>query len=78
MIVIKLFSKTIVWVIFAFIAIGLCLDIEYKWLLIPCCYEENAEATNRIILALSYSYIAVAIFHFFVNYCPRKYIEVLK
>lgn len=70
---IKFFCKTYVWVILAIIAFTLCVNIEYKWLLFSVSSQDNAEAVNRIILALSYSYIAAAIFHFIVNYCPSKY-----
>jgi len=70
---IKFFCKTYVWAALSIVAVTLCLNIEYKWLLIPGGSKENAEATNRIILALSYSYVAAAVFHFLVNYCPSKY-----
>ena len=71
----KLFSwlgKTWVWVSLTLLALLLCLDIELKWFLIPCESKETVEACNRIILTISYSYIAAAIFHFIVNYCPQK------
>lgn len=49
-----------------------CIDIEYKILLFPCNSNQIAKATNNIILALSYSYIAAVFFHYFVNYRPFK------
>lgn len=48
----------------------LCVDIEFKLLLIPCSSYNLATAVNKIVLALSYSYIAAAIFHFIVNVIP--------
>lgn len=54
------------------IALLVCIDIEFKLLLIPIKSEHIAETINKIVLALSYSYIAAAIFHFMVIYYPHK------
>lgn len=70
---VKFFCNTCVWVALMIVAFVLCIDIEYEWILFPGFSKGTAEATNRIILALSYSYIVAGIFHFFVNYCPNKY-----
>ena len=62
------------WGLLAILAFILCINIEFKWLLIPllCDNAANANAVNKIILALSYSYIAAAIFHWVVNVLPHK------
>lgn len=66
------FANTYVWCTMAVISLLVCLDIEYQWLLIPSESLEVAQATNRIILALSYSYIAAVIFHIVVVFFPFK------
>lgn len=68
--IINCFSKTYIWFSLALIALILCIDIELQWFVVPC--NSNAIAINRIILALSYSYIAATIFHILVNYLPQK------
>lgn len=62
------------WGLLAILAFILCINIEFKWLLIPllCDNAANATTVNKIILALSYSYIAAAIFHWVVNVLPHK------
>ena len=40
--------------------------------MIPCESTETAHTVNQIVLALSYSYIAAAIFHFVTIFCPHK------
>lgn len=68
----RFLSKTYVWSAISLVAMIICLDIEYQWIVIPCESLAVAEATNRIVLALSYSYIAATFFHFVVNYCPYR------
>lgn len=68
----KLLRCKHIWWILAFIAFFICLDIEFKILLIPSNSYKTAETVNRIILALSYSYIAAALFHLVVNVLPNK------
>lgn len=58
------------WCILAILALAICIDIEFELLLIPTCSDTTAKATNNIILALSYSYIAAAIFYYLVNVLP--------
>ena len=70
--IVDFFSKPLIWASLGIIAFAISIDIELKWLLIPCKSKDVAIAINRIILALSYSYIAAAIFHLFVNYLPIK------
>lgn len=60
------------WRWLTLIALILCIDIEFKIFLIPCCLEKGAGAVNDFILVLSYSYIAAAIFHCIVNDIPHK------
>ena len=67
-----LFNKTNGWAFLAIVALAISIDIEMELFLLPCNSGEKASAINRIILSLSYSYIAAAIFHFFVNYLPIK------
>lgn len=69
----RLFSKTCVWMTATLVMLFVCLDVEFEWVLIPCRLDERTCcAINRIILTISYSYIAAAIFYFIVNYCPFK------
>lgn len=63
-------TKIPIWGLITITAMILCADIELKLLLIPCCSEYLATAVNHIVLALSYSYIAAAIFHYVVNVIP--------
>lgn len=63
-------TKIPTWGLITIAAMILCVDIEFKLLLIPCCSYNLATAVNKIVLALSYSYIAAAIFHFIVNVIP--------
>ena len=48
----------------------LCIDIEFQWWVIPCKSSVSAKVINKIILALSYSYIAATFFHIIVNVIP--------
>lgn len=70
--IVYFFSKPCLWYFIAAILLALCIDIELEWLLLPCKSKEVASAVNRIILALSYSYIAAAIFHTLVIYLPNR------
>ena len=65
-------QKLNIWGMLALLALLLCIDIEFEFILIPCHSCKNAQAVNNIILSLSYSYIAAAIFHYFVNIIPYK------
>jgi len=58
------------WLFLAVVALLLCLDIEFKVVLFSCNSIETEQATNRIVLAILYSYIAAAIFHYIVNILP--------
>ena len=60
------------WAYLAALALFLCIDIEFEWILIHSCSTINGNAVNNIILALSYSYIAAAIFHYIVVFLPYK------
>ena len=60
------------WAYLAVLALFLCIDIEFEWILMHCCSTINGKAVNNIILALSYSYIAAAIFHYIVVFLPYK------
>ena len=50
----------------------LCLCIEFRWIQIPCNSVRLAETTNKIMLTLSYSYIASALFYFVQSFYPRR------
>ena len=65
-------SQTWIWLGIAIIALLISICIEFGITLIQCESEETADAANNVIKALSYSYIAAAIFHILVNYCPQK------
>ena len=58
------------WAYLAALALFLCIDIEFEWILIHSCSTINGNAVNNIILGLSYSYIAAAIFHYIVVFLP--------
>ena len=60
------------WAYLAALALLLCIDIEFEWILIHSCSTINGNAVNNIILALSYSYIAASIFHYVVNVLPHN------
>lgn len=59
----------------------LCLDIEFGWLLIPCYSPKSVEVINKIVLAISYSYISAMLFYVVVSEIPfrrrKKYIAPL-
>lgn len=69
-IIVKAVSKFPKWGWITIAAIFLCINIEFKTLPIPCCAENVTGTVNNIVLALSYSYIAAAIFHYIVNVIP--------
>jgi len=69
---IHIIGKPCVWYVLALVALLSCVNIEYGLFLLPSRSAEFAGATNNIILALSYSYIAAALFHLIVNFCPQK------
>ena len=55
------------WALLAILALLISFDIEFEWVLIAC---NHATIVNKIVLALSYSYIAAALFHLIVNVLP--------
>ena len=65
------FTKIWGWALLAVLLLLLCIDIEFEWIHVSC-NSCKAKATNQIILALSYSYIAAAIFHLIVNVIPYR------
>lgn len=68
----KILCRPTTWTVLAIIALALCLNIEFRWFLVPCSNEQAADTWNKIILTLSYSYISAVIFHVIVNYLPYK------
>ncbi len=66
--IIKFLSCTFVWGFLAVVTFLICIYIE--------CASDPTQgvisAFKRIVLAISYSYVAAAMFHFLVNYCPYK------
>lgn len=59
------------------ISIILCILIETDSGFILCKSKTLAKTTNKIMLTISYGYIASSVFHFFVNVSPRKYEKYL-
>lgn len=68
---IKCFIREWGWGLLALFAFLLCLDIEFKKFIISC-NNCNSNAFNNVVLALSYSYIAAALFHLIVNVIPFR------
>ncbi len=60
------------WADLALLALLLCVNIEFEVFLAPCMSDAYASATNDLVLNLSYSYIAAAIFHLMVNVLPHE------
>ena len=56
----------------ALLVLILCLDIEFEWMLIPCIFPQKVEVINKIVLAISYSYISAVLFYFVVSDIPFK------
>ena len=60
------------WTAVFVILLIVCVNIEFKFLLIPCSSKETADTINKIVLALFYSLIAAVIFHLIVNVYPHN------
>ena len=60
------------WAYLAFLALLLCISVESRCFLFTIESSTLANAINNIILALSYSYIAAAIFHCIVIVIPFR------
>lgn len=60
------------WTTVIVILLILCVNVEFEFLLLPCCPKEIADTINKIVLALLYSLIAAVIFHLFVNVLPHN------
>lgn len=56
----------------ALLVLILCLDIEFEWMLIPCIFPKRVEVINKIVLAISYSYISAVLFYFVVTDIPFR------
>ena len=58
------------WIILLCVSVFICINVEFNYCFLPIESEQTANAINNVLLNLSYSYLAGAIFHIVVNVIP--------